>query len=159
MNEVTSELILKASPDAVWRLLTDFPGYPSWRPGVRIEGPASKGAELKCTLRLRDNRDHRLPLEIVEFDPMRRLSWALGLPGLLQFIELHELSPTAGGVRLRHAVRCKGLLSPLVRSVFTRRAAFFLEATDTAITGRFNSLPPLRQSGKGFRQPKKARGI
>src|SRR5438045_2057485 len=79
-----------ATPDRVWEVLTDVPGYPAWTPVLTsAEGTFAVGGRvvfgfppLHALLR------SRVPVEVLEVTPGRRLRYVfrfarLGVPGVL----------------------------------------------------------------------------
>lgn len=75
MKEVRSEIIISASPDKVWKVLTNFCGYPNWNPflrwvdgdvavnnkiAMRIEPPGASGMTFKpVVLKYDENKEFR----------------------------------------------------------------------------------------------------
>ena len=44
MKEYAATVSIRATPEAIWAILTDGPGYASWNPEiVRVDGPIESG--------------------------------------------------------------------------------------------------------------------
>ncbi|WP_020568661.1 SRPBCC domain-containing protein [Neolewinella persica] len=51
MHQLTTSIIINATPDEVWLALVDFPGWASWNPFLRdMEGVALKGERVRVTV-------------------------------------------------------------------------------------------------------------
>jgi hypothetical protein len=83
---------IKASPDAIWKILTDAPNYPTWDPGVlRIEGTIAKGQSVTAYTKLSPNR--AFPAKITEFVPGQKMTWVGGMPlGLFKGVRTFTLT-------------------------------------------------------------------
>lgn len=50
-KQIRTEIVINATPEAVWQVLTDFNAYPSWNPFiVHLEGSTSVGSRLTTTM-------------------------------------------------------------------------------------------------------------
>jgi hypothetical protein len=88
---------IKASPDAIWAILTDAPGYQSWDSGVqRVEGRIAPGEKIKVVSEA--NPDRTFPVKVTEFTPGRRMTWSGGMPlGLFKGVRTFTLAPGDDG--------------------------------------------------------------
>lgn len=84
-------------PDSVWRAITDFAAAPSWRPDVRaVERLPDRDGH--AVWQETDKHGQRLPLEILEFVPPRRLVMRIADPKLpFGGTWTYEISTAAGG--------------------------------------------------------------
>lgn len=95
-----SRIHLKVSPEEVWRVITDFPSHPNWRPGLRdVElGPEIDGLPSWYEVCGSNSKVH---FRVVECDPPRRLVTRLADPKLpLTGFWVYELRPVDGGTEL-----------------------------------------------------------
>ena len=97
MFSYSATTTINASPDAIWRLLTDAPGYPRWDPGVdRIEGTIAPGNSIKAFTKRDPKR--AFPAKVSDFVPGRKMTWSGGMPlGLFKGVRTFTLTPQADG--------------------------------------------------------------
>jgi hypothetical protein len=88
---------IKASPGAIWAILTDAPGYQVWDSGVeRVEGSIAPGEKIKVVSKANPGR--AFPVKVTEFAPGQRMTWSGGMPlGLFKGVRTFTLArvPTA----------------------------------------------------------------
>ena len=98
--EATSEI--PATPDAIWKVLTDGAGYPTWDSGVdRVEGTIAPGETIKVVSAAAPGR--AFPVKVGEVESGRRMQWSGGMPlGLFRGVRTFTLSPQAAGVTRFH---------------------------------------------------------
>ena len=122
---MTSELItsvdINATPERVWEVLTDLPAYPQWNPFIiSAEGTFEVGGRPSLSLPpLNALLRTTLRPTVLDVIPCRRLQFqltftTLRMPGLFDTDHTLTVTPHDGGVRLRHQVRFRGLLVPLM---------------------------------------------
>jgi hypothetical protein len=83
---ITTEIEINAPCDVVWRIVTDFPGYGSWNPFIRlIAGEPIVGARLRVFASLPCGLPVLLWPRVLEVEVERKICWlgSLLLPGLL----------------------------------------------------------------------------
>jgi hypothetical protein len=106
---------IKASPDAIWAILTDAPGYQAWDSGVqRVEGRIAPGEKIKVVSEA--NPDRTFPVKVTEFTPGRRMTWSGGMPlGLFKGVRTFTLAPGDDGTtRFTMREKYTGPLLPLI---------------------------------------------
>lgn len=105
---------IKASPEKIWRILTDAPNYPAWDPWViRIEGTIAPGEKIRAYNKINPNR--AFPATVTEFVPGQKLAWTGGMPlGLFKGVRTFTLAPKGdGSVDFTLREEYGGLLLPL----------------------------------------------
>ena len=114
--ELTTSTYVDASPETVWRVLTDFDEYPEWNPFLRVTGRANEGAHLSVELRPPGRRatTFRPTVTGVEFE--RELRWLghLLVAGLYDGEHRFRVDPEGDGTRFTQSERFEGLLVGVV---------------------------------------------
>ena len=106
---------IKASPDTIWEILVDAPGYTSWDSGVeRVEGRIAAGEKIKVYSKVNPGR--AFPVKVTEFTPGRRMIWSGGMPlGLFKGVRTFTLSPQGDGTtRFTMREEYTGPMLPLI---------------------------------------------
>jgi uncharacterized protein YndB with AHSA1/START domain len=97
MRAYDASSTIEASPDAIWAILTDAPGYTTWDSGiVRVEGRIAPGETIKVVSKVNPGRT--FPVKVTEFTPGQRMTWSGGMPlGLFKGVRTFTLSPQGDG--------------------------------------------------------------
>jgi len=97
MKGYDSSSTIEASPDSIWAILTDGPGYPEWDSGIdRVEGRIAPDEKISVFSKVSPRR--AFPVRVSEFAPGRKLVWSGGMPlGLFKGVRTFTLSPVEGG--------------------------------------------------------------
>lgn len=125
MKSFEAETTISATPEVIWALLTDAPGYPAWNTTVdRVEGRIAAGEKIKVHVKVNPGR--AFPVKVTEFAPPRRMVWSGGMPlGLFKGERTYTLTPTAGSVQFVMREIYSGPLAPLIgRSIPDLQPAF-----------------------------------
>lgn len=73
----TAAILIQASPETVWSLLTDAPAYPSWNSTVvEIDGTIAHQEKIAVTSTVDPERSFKL--KVVEWEPPSRMVWSAG---------------------------------------------------------------------------------
>jgi hypothetical protein len=115
MKYFSATSTIKASPETIWKILTDASGYPSWDPGViRIEGTIAPGENIIAYNKINPNR--AFPARVTEFIPGQRMTWTGGMPfGLFKGVRTFTLVPKGdGSVDFTLREDYSGLLLPMI---------------------------------------------
>ena len=95
MKSYDATATIKASPETVWAILTDAPGYRAWDSGIeRVEGSIAPGSRLKVVSKANPGR--AFPVKVTELSPARRMTWSGGMPlGLFKGVRTFTLARRA----------------------------------------------------------------
>jgi len=70
---------IAAPPSAVWAILTDAAGYPTWDSGVvSVDGTIAEGETI--TVHAAVNPGRAFPVKVTEFDAPTAMKWTGGMP-------------------------------------------------------------------------------
>lgn len=119
-HQLHTEIVIDATPERVWEILTDLPSYHSWNPFI-IEsgGDVVVGQRLTNRLQLASGKAQTFTPTVTVVDPGKTFEWLgrLGFPGIFDGRHRFDLEPTAdGGTHLRHREFFSGVLVRLLRS-------------------------------------------
>jgi len=121
----SSEIEMHASPEVVWRALTDIAAWPSWNPDVRsveIDGPPAPGTTFRWKA-----GPGSITSILREVDLPRRIAWTGKTLGITA-IHVYELEPQDDVTLVRSAESWDGLVVRLLR----RRMSKTLEEATAA---------------------------
>jgi hypothetical protein len=115
MRSYESSATIAASPDTIWRVLTDAPAYAAWDSGVeRVEGTIAPGERI--TVHSHANPGRAFPVKVTGYEPGRTMTWSGGMPlGLFKGVRTFTLTPRDGGAtEFRMREEYTGPLLPLI---------------------------------------------
>jgi hypothetical protein len=117
-KEIRDEIEIRGSPEAVWKVLTDFESFVEWNSFMRpVVGVAEEGARLRVQIRPPGGRAMAFRPKVTKAVPNRELRWLgrLFLPGLLDGEHIFEIEPLGPeAVRFVQREVFRGLLVPLM---------------------------------------------
>ena len=109
-KQVHAELVVAASPEQVWSVLTDPAAYPEWHPVfVAVEGQYADGAELAYKLKDEKGKVSDVKATVRHFAPARELRQFGGIRGVLTFDHRWLLEPADGGTRVVQHEEYRGI--------------------------------------------------
>jgi hypothetical protein len=129
MEKIETEILIEASPNKVWELLMDFPGYPEWNPFIKsISGSAAVGGQITVRIEPPDSGGMSFKPRVLKNDPVYEFRWKgkLLFPGLFDgehYFLLHSVSDRS--TRLIHGEIFSGILPPLLKSTLRKTAQGF----------------------------------
>jgi len=130
-REINSEIEISASPEEVWKALTDFEGFREWNPFIRpVVGEAKEGARLRVQIRPPGGRAVAFRPAVTKVARNRELRWRgrLWLFGLFDEEHIFEIEPLeAGRVRFVQREAFSGLLVPLMTTRIDQALSGFEE--------------------------------
>ena len=117
MKEIKTEILINASPQRVWSILTGFDAYPAWNPFIKsIKGEAKAGSTIVVRLEPPGASGMTLKPKVLVFQPSKEFRWIghLLFPGLFDGEHRFELEDNGNGTTtFRHCEIFKGILIPL----------------------------------------------
>lgn len=140
MREVTTEIAIHASADAVWDVLTDLRRFGDWNPFIpKAEGEVKEGARLEVRIEPPGGTGMTFRPKVTQVRAGRELRWLghLWIPGLFDGEHIFEIEPTEeGAVRFVQRERFKGLLVPLLWRSLERSTRQGFEEMNRALKQR-----------------------
>ncbi|CAH0990591.1 hypothetical protein SIN8267_00685 [Sinobacterium norvegicum] len=134
--EVQHRVDIDASPDIVWQLLIDLPGYAQWnRYSPSVEGNLAVGEVVWVEAHL-DNEVRRVQNYVLSIEPQRELCWGSAdwYGFLANGIRCRWLSKTAGGgTELIHHEVMQGPLAWLIEYLYRPRIERGLALVDNSL--------------------------
>ena len=129
MKTFSVNTTIRATPEAIWGLLTDASNDPSWNETVtKVEGRIAKGEKITVHAKISPNR--AFPVEVAVFEPGRRMVWQNRLPlGLFQGVRTFTLTPNADGST-----------EFSMQEVFSGPLSFLIERTIPDLQPDFNAI-------------------
>ena len=113
MKKYNATITIKASPEAIWKILTDASGYPGWDLSMdHIEGKLALGETVKFFTKL---SAQAFPVKVTAFEPNKRMVLTGGMPlGLFKSERTHSLTTNQDASTTFHTEEIfSGLLLPL----------------------------------------------
>jgi hypothetical protein len=117
MKEFTTTTSIRATPESIWAILTDGPGYTHWNPEiVRIDGQIAPGQKITAHVNLGRGVIRPVSVRVTALEPMQRMVWTGGMPlGLFTGRRTFTITPRAGGaVDFTLHLHFSGPMSPLI---------------------------------------------
>jgi hypothetical protein len=114
MKSYNATTTIKASPETIWKIITDAPNFPLWDPwALRIEGKIAPGETVTAYTKLAPKQ--AFPAKVTEFVPGRKMVWTGGMPlGLFKGVRTFTLEPKdANSVNFTIQEEFSGPLLPL----------------------------------------------
>ncbi len=99
-KEISTEIVIHASTEKVWNLLTDFERYPSWNPFIKsIKGKAEQGTKITARIEPPGASGMTFKPKLLTVIKNRELRWLghLFIPGLFDGEHIFELHENADG--------------------------------------------------------------
>ena len=114
MKSFAVSTVIRATPEAVWAILTDGASWTTWNPTVtKMVGTIVPNGKLKVFTKVSPKR--AFAVRVAEFDPPKRMVWKGGMPlGLFRGVRTYALTPVADGVEFAMREEFSGLMAPLI---------------------------------------------
>jgi hypothetical protein len=109
------DIDVKASPDRIWTLLTDAPGFPRWNSTVTsIAGEIAVGQRLALKVPIAPDRTFKP--KVTELEPARRMVWSDGAAPMFKGTRTFTLTPKGDGSTTFSMVEVfRGIMLPMIK--------------------------------------------
>ena len=147
---IEKTLEIKAPPEVVWEVLTDFPKYGEWNPFVvECRSTLTPGEAMDMKVKLIGPAQRQVEW-MVETVPGKRFEYQMKpFPlGALRSRRSHDLEATTAGTRYRSYFRLEGWMMPLVRALFGKPIETGMRGMWEALQRRAEQLWVQRQNRK-----------
>ena len=135
----TVATLIAATPEAIWRLLTDADNYTKWNSTLTsLTGEIALRGIVKMTVPEAPGRSFKI--KVSEFEPHSRMVWRDGFAPMFQGVRTFTLEPRGPHATLfTMSEEFSGLFLPLIagklpdfKPIFERYAADLKHAAETA---------------------------
>ena len=99
-KEIKTEILIKATPEKVWSVLTRFDNYPAWNPFIKsIKGEPKVGHKIVAYLQPPGAKGMTFKPTVLVYDINKRFQWQghLLIPGLFDGQHQFELIDNGNG--------------------------------------------------------------
>jgi hypothetical protein len=118
-TEIKTEILIKARPEKVWAILTDFVNYPNWNPFIKsINGEVKVGNRITARMEPPEANGMTFKPVILTLKTNKELSWLghLLFAGLFDGEHKFELIDNGNGTTtFRQNENFKGILVPFFK--------------------------------------------
>jgi len=119
-KEIKTEILIHATPEKVWSILTNFDNYPNWNPFLKsISGEVKVGNKITARIEPPEANGMTFKPIILTFETNKELSWLghLIIPGLFDGNHKFELIDNKNGTTtFIQSEKFKGILVPLLKN-------------------------------------------
>ena len=131
---VSSSIEIAASPERVWRVLTDFPSYPLWNPFISsLSGSLELGKKLVVRIEPPGGRPMTFRPIVLTVEDQKKMVWMgrLLFPNIFDGEHRLELVPSTVGTSFTQREKFTGFLVALMSEAsFTRTQIGFQEMNE-----------------------------
>jgi hypothetical protein len=118
-TEIKTEILIKARPEKVWTILTDFFNYPNWNPFIKsINGEVKVGNRITVRMEPPEAKGMTFKPVILTLNTNKELSWLghLLFAGIFDGEHKFELIDNGNGTTtFRQNENFKGILVPFFK--------------------------------------------
>lgn len=120
-KEISTSIIIDATPQKVWSILMDFPNYETWNPFITsISGTPEVGKKIEAHMQPPGAKGMTFKPKVLVFEPGKEFRWIghLGIPGLFDGEHRFQLIDNGDGTTtFIQSERFRGILIPLFRKM------------------------------------------
>lgn len=115
-KEIKTEILINATPEKVWSILTNFENYPNWNPFIKsIKGDVKVGNKITVRIEPPEAKGMTFKPKILKSETNKELSWLghLFFAGLFDGEHKFELIDNRNGTTtFKQSEKFKGILVP-----------------------------------------------
>lgn len=137
MNELYSEIEIKATAEQVWQILTNFADFPQWNPFLRrAEGTFEVGAKFEVEIQPPEGSGMTFKPTFIKVDPNRELRWLghLFFTGLFDGEHIFTIEPMdTNRIKFIQREEFRGILASLMLRFIGKNTLRGFEAMNQAL--------------------------
>lgn len=137
MKEANSEVVIKASAERVWSILSTFDKYPEWNPFLlSIAGNLREGEPLSVKVKMKD-KTNLFKVRVTRVSAGREFCWQAGLKGLLSsehYFRVRKINESK--VSFKQGEKFWGIFSFLIGNGLLEQAASTFDRMNDALKQR-----------------------
>ena len=123
--EISAEI--DATPDQVWRVMTDVERWPEWTPSMtRVERLDPGPFQVGSTARIKQPKFPAVVWQVTELEPEQSFSWTASGAGVTT-LACHRITPRGDGVEVTLSVRQTGPLAWLAGLITSRLTQSYIQ--------------------------------
>jgi hypothetical protein len=137
---IYSEILIKANPQKVWEIFTDFEKYPEWNPFIKsLKGNPSSDSKINVFLQPQNNKGMNFSPNVLKFDANKEFRWIgkLFIPRLFDgehtflLIDNHD-----GTTTFLQFERFRGILIPFMKKMLEINTLNSFKSMNEALKNR-----------------------
>lgn len=121
MTRLTRDIVIKAPPEKVWKILADFPNYPAWNRSTTMVPEPNKPDLITFGVTLVRPNGKSVPWALMARVTSRQpplLAWKMGYPGFLSVRMTCAVTPHGAGSEVSYTAEVVGLVPALFPNHF-----------------------------------------
>lgn len=123
-RKIQTEILINASPQQVWEVLSDFGRYPAWNPFILyLSGQKTEGSHLKVIIRPPQMKAVTMRPRLIAWREASEIRWkgSLLLPGIFDGEHYFLLQKSGqNATRFMHGENFNGIIVGLLEKVISR---------------------------------------
>lgn len=135
--EITTDIVINATPEKVWSIFTDFKNYPVWNPFIKsIDGDVKVGNTITARIQAPESKEMIFKPEVLTYIDNSELSWLghLLFPGLFDGKHQFRLKFNDDGTTtFTQSEKFSGILVPLFKKQLTINTKLGFENMNTRL--------------------------
>lgn len=139
-KHISTQVIIRATPQKVWNVLTDFKSYPQWNPFITsINGDVATGSRIEVTLQQPGSSPMKMRPKVLVMDQPQEFRWIghLLFPGLFDGEHAFEIRDNGdGSSTFVQSERFGGILVPLLRNMLDTKTVKGFTLMNEALKAR-----------------------
>lgn len=120
---ISTEILIQATPEKIWKILTDFSQYPYWNPFIKsITGNVQVGNTIKVKIKPPGAMAMTISPKVLLMEPFKSFHWKgkLLFKGILDGEHQFELIDHGNGsTTFKHSEQFNGILISLFKKLLT----------------------------------------
>lgn len=136
-TQLKTQILINATPQKVWQVLTNFSAYPSWNPFIKkLTGDVEVGRRIKARIEPPNAQGMTFKPLVLAYTPNKEFRWKGNfiIPGLFDGEHIFELVDNGNGTTtFTQAESFSGILVPLFKKMIDGPTTQGFEAMNVAL--------------------------